>query len=299
MPNNESSPVKQSVRSKVNPANEKLQKVVARAGLASRREAERWIEEGKISINGKLAHLGDRVGPLDKIRVNGVLLTEKEQHKPDIKVLMYHKPEGEVCTRKDPEGRKTVFDSLPRIQGGRWIHVGRLDTNTSGLLLFTNDGELANRLMHPSSEIQREYAVRIRGEVTDDMLNRLRKGVELDDGMASFQRIRDAGGEGTNHWYHVTLLEGKNREVRRLWESQDVQVSRLIRVSYGVCELDRSLPRGRWRSLTEQEVKDLLKSVHLKGDIAEDKKGYGKRKLRARTNTSKVKKQKIRRSSKR
>jgi len=261
---------------------EKLQKVIARAGMASRREAEKWIEQKRVSVNGKTADLGVRVSSLDKIRVDGILLSEKAVEKPEIKILMYHKPEGEVCTRKDPEGRKTVFDNLPRIQNGRWVQVGRLDTNTSGLLLFSNDGELANKLMHPSSEIIREYAVRVRGQVTDDILDTLRTGVQLEDGLAKFDKIRDAGGEGANHWYQVTIAEGRNREVRRLWESQEIQVSRLIRVKYGICELDRSVPRGRWRLLSEEESKDLLKSINYKGTVMSQKKPLGKRNLKAR-----------------
>jgi len=263
-------------------SSEKLQKIIARAGMASRREAEKWIEQKRVSINGKTAELGARVEALDKVRVDGILLSDKLLEKPNIKVLMYHKPEGEVCTRKDPEGRRTVFDNLPRIQNGRWIHIGRLDTNTSGLLLFTNDGELANKMMHPSSEIVREYAVRVRGDVTEAVIKNLTEGVELEDGMASFDRVHDAGGEGSNHWYHVNLKEGRNREVRRLWESQDIQVSRLIRIKYGVCELDRSLPRGRWRSLTEVEARELLNSVQMTGEIASEKKSLGKRNLKAR-----------------
>ncbi len=263
---------------------EKLQKVIARAGLASRREAERWISAGRISVNGKMATLGDRVKSEDTIRVDGKILKEEATAKAQVKILMYHKPEGEISTNKDPEGRTTVFDTLPKLHRGRWIQIGRLDINTSGLLLFTNDGELANRLMHPSSEIQREYAVRVFGEVTTDIKARLRKGVQLDDGIAAFNSIKPAGGEGINRWYHVTLSEGKNREVRRLWESQEgIQVSRLIRLRYGECALDRGLPRGRWRSLSAVETRALMKSVKYNAEVAEDSKAHGKRTVKARS----------------
>lgn len=268
---------------KTNRADEKLQKVIARAGFCSRREAERWIQDGRISVNGKLASLGDRVKQEDKIRVDGVIIHDDAIKKTKVRIIMYNKPEGEVCTRKDPENRATVFESLPTIYNSRWVQVGRLDTNTSGLLLFTNDGELANLLMHPSSEIEREYAVRVFGEVTDEMKKRLRKGVELDDGMASFHKIVDAGGEGMNHWYHVSLSEGRNREVRRLWESQSgIKVSRLIRLRYGVCNLDRELPRGRWKYLTGTEIKAIMKSVGYSAEIAEDKNSPGKRTIKSR-----------------
>jgi 23S rRNA pseudouridine2605 synthase len=250
---------------------EKLQKVLARAGIASRRESERWISAGRISVNGKIATLGDRVKAEDQIRVDGNLLREENTAVASVKFLMYNKPEGEVSTNKDPDGRPTVFDTLPKLHRGRWIQIGRLDVNTSGLLLFTNDGELANRLMHPSSEIQREYATRVFGEVTDDMKARLRKGVQLEDGIASFNSIKPAGGEG------------KNREVRRLWESQEgLRVSRLIRLRYGVCSLDRQLPRGRWRSLTAQETREIMKSVKYQAEVAEDSKAHGKRSIKQR-----------------
>lgn len=262
---------------------EKLQKVIARAGLASRREAERWISAGRISVNGKIASLGDRIKSEDQIRVDGILLREENIAVADVKMLMYNKPEGEVSTNKDPGGRPTVFDTLPKLHRGRWIQIGRLDVNTCGLLLFTNDGELANRLMHPSSEIQREYAVRVFGEVTTEMKARLRKGVELEDGIAAFNSIKPAGGEGINRWYHVTLGEGKNREVRRLWESQEgLRVSRLIRLRYGVCNLDRSLPRGRWRSLGAKETREIMKSVKYQAEVAEDSKAHGKRSIKQR-----------------
>ncbi len=243
---------------------EKLQKVLANAGQGSRREMEKWIEQGRISVNGKVATLGDRVEAVDQIRVDGVLINTASE-KVVCRVLMYNKPEGELCSRKDPEGRATVFDRLPKIQMGRWIAVGRLDINTSGLLLFTNDGELANRLMHPKHEVEREYAVRVFGEVDHSMLQRLKKGVELEDGLAKFTSISKRPGEeeSLNSWFNVTLSEGRNREVRRLWESQGVQVSRLIRVKYGGLELQKRLPQGGWIELELADVNLLRKSVQL------------------------------------
>ncbi|MFP2770749.1 23S rRNA pseudouridine(2605) synthase RluB [Oceanisphaera sp. KMM 10153] len=242
---------------------EKLQKVLARAGKGSRREIETLISQGRVSVNGNVAHLGDRVTGREPIRVDGHLVETQPEGEIICRVLAYHKPEGEVSTRKDPEGRPTVFDRLPKLQGSRWVAVGRLDVNTSGLLLFTTDGELANRLMHPRHEIDREYAVRVFGEVTEAMLQRLRKGVMLEDGMARFDTIKYSGGEGMNHWFHVTLKEGRNREVRRLWESQEMQVSRLIRVRYGKIELPRNLPRGGWSEMPLDQVNYLRSEVGL------------------------------------
>ncbi len=243
---------------------EKLQKVLANQGLGSRREMERWIEQGRVSVNGSVATLGDRVEPEAQIRVDGHLLS-RQTEKPVCRVLMYNKPEGELCSRHDPEGRPTVFERLPAIRLGRWIAVGRLDINTSGLLLFTNDGELANRLMHPKNEVEREYAVRVFGEVSKPTLAKLQKGVELDDGVARFTTIkqRPNDDESMNQWFNVTLQEGKNREVRRLWESQDVQVSRLIRVRYGPVELQKRLPIGAWVELELSDVNALRRLVQL------------------------------------
>ena len=243
---------------------DKLQKVLANAGVGSRREMEKWIEAGRISVNGKLATLGDRVEPADKIRVDGNPLSTQSDT-PVCRVLMYNKPEGELCSRKDPEGRPTVFDRLPAIKNGRWIAVGRLDINTSGLLLFTNDGELANRLMHPKHEVEREYSVRVFGEVEDMMLKRLTDGVKLEDGEAKFTHIVKKPGdeESQNTWYNVSLSEGRNREVRRLWESQGLQVSRLIRVRYGSLELQKRLPQGGWVELGLPDLNNLRKSVQL------------------------------------
>ena len=228
---------------------EKIQKVLAAAGLGSRREIERWITEGRINVDGKPAKLGDRITEEARVFVDGREVKLIKSYSKRTRVLLYHKPEGEICSRSDPEGRPTIFDRLPLLRNGRWITIGRLDFNTSGVLLLTNDGELANKLMHPSAEIEREYAVRVQGEITPAMLTKLRKGVELEDGKAHFEQIVDAGGEGSNHWYHVTVREGRNRLVRRLWESQQVRVSRLIRVRFGNIDLPRILPRGRWQEL--------------------------------------------------
>ncbi|SQH77206.1 23S rRNA pseudouridylate synthase [Shewanella benthica] len=243
---------------------EKLQKVLARAGHGSRREMEAWIAAGRISIDGEIANLGDRIEADVKIRIDGRSISIKSAEDLICRVIAYHKPEGEICSRKDPEGRPTVFDRLPKTRDSRWVAVGRLDINTSGLLLFTSDGELANRLMHPSNEVEREYAVRTFGEVTDACIQRLRTGVTLEDGPASFDKVKAAGGEGMNKWWHVSLAEGRNREVRRLWESQEVQVSRLIRIRYGKIELPKSLPRGGWVELTMEEVNYLRKTAGLK-----------------------------------
>ena len=236
---------------------EKLQKVLATAGLGSRRQIEGWIQEGRIAVNGSIAKIGDRVTEDAKILVDGREVNLLKSQSQKCRVLLYHKPEGEICTHSDPEKRPTVFDRLPMIRNGRWISIGRLDFNTSGVLLLTNDGELANRLMHPSAQVEREYAVRIQGEVTSAMLNLLKKGVVLEDGHAHFEQIIDAGGEGTNHWYHVMVKEGRNRLVRRLWESQNVRVSRLIRVRFGCITLPRHLRKGRWEELERETIQDL------------------------------------------
>lgn len=244
---------------------EKLQKVLARAGHGSRREIETMISAGRVSIDGKLATLGDRI-ELDKslkIRIDGHIVSINESATEVCRVLAYYKPEGELCTRNDPEGRPTVFDRLPKLRGARWIAVGRLDVNTCGLLLFTTDGELANRLMHPSQEVEREYAVRVFGQIDEDKIRQLSRGVQLEDGPASFKTIKFAGGEGINQWYNVTLTEGRNREVRRLWEAVGVQVSRLIRVRYGDINLPKGLPRGGWTELDLQPTNYLRELVGL------------------------------------
>ncbi|MDP3813674.1 23S rRNA pseudouridine(2605) synthase RluB [Pseudomonas sp.] len=247
------------------PAGEKLQKVMARMGLASRREIEAWISAGRVKVNGAVASLGMRVDLHDAIAVDGKVIRREEAAESVRRVIIYNKPEGEICTRDDPEGRPTVFDRLPRPKEGRWINIGRLDINTTGLLMFTTDGELANRLMHPSYQMDREYAVRVRGEVDDEMIERLKAGVMLEDGPAKFTDIKEApGGEGFNHWYHCVVMEGRNREVRRLWESQGLVVSRLKRVRFGPVFITSDLTMGRWREMSQREVDILSEEVGLK-----------------------------------
>ena len=239
---------------------EKIQKVLARVGLGSRRAMEQWITEGRVSVNGQIATLGDRISEGEELRVDGRVVAFTAEEDSVRRVILYYKPEGEVCTRTDPSGRPTVFDTLPKLQDQRWVAIGRLDINSQGLLLFTTDGDLANRLMHPSSNIEREYAVRIHGQVSADNIDALLDGVMLEDGTAKFDEVIDKGGEGTNHWYHVVLREGRKREVRRMWETQGVQVSRLIRVRYGDVELPRSLRAGRWVELDKSIIDGLAES---------------------------------------
>ena len=244
---------------------ERLQKILANTGFGSRRELEGWISEGLIKINGKQAKLGDRAVLNDDLVIKGRFYRVVADDQRDArKVLMYHKPLGEITTRDDPEGRRTVFDRLPRLPQGRWISIGRLDINTLGLLLLTNDGQLANGLMHPSSQIEREYAVRVNGRVSPEILERLRNGVELEDGLASFDRIKaDDTSEGSNLWFRVTVRQGRNRIVRRLWESQDLQVSRLIRTRYGSVNLPKWLSRGKMEMLDGASVENLAKLAGL------------------------------------
>lgn len=240
---------------------EKLQKVLARTGLGSRREMERWIEEGRVSVNGKPATLGDRVDEQARIAIDGKPIEGAPA--AETRCILYHKPTGEVCSRKDPQGRRTVFERLPKLKAGRWISIGRLDFNTSGLLLFTTDGDLANKLMHPSANIEREYMVRVMGDVTEDMLQHLREGVMLDDGVARFTDIQDGGGDGINRWYYVVLMEGRNREVRRLWESQGLTVSRLKRVRYGDVFIPSKVKQGQWAELDNKDLKSLYRMAQL------------------------------------
>ncbi|MCL4526181.1 MAG: pseudouridine synthase [Gammaproteobacteria bacterium] len=240
---------------------EKLQKVLARFGLGSRRLMEEWIAAGRVVVNGQPAKLGDRVTAQDKIAVDGEALRIPSWVRPRLRVLRYHKPAGELTTRNDPAGRPTVFDRLPRLRGSRWIAVGRLDYNTEGLLLLTNDGDLANALMHPRAGIEREYAVRVLGEVSPEQQVRLLQGIALEDGEAHFVTLQEAGGEGANRWYHVTLAEGRNREVRRLFEAVGLTVSRLIRVRYGVVEMPRLLKTGYFDEVPDEEREALLASV--------------------------------------
>ena len=244
---------------------ERLQKILANTGLASRRELERWITAGEINVNGKVASLGAKADVNDNLTVRGRFYRVVSEEGSSQRVIAYHKPLGELTTRSDPENRKTVFDRLPRLRSGRWISVGRLDINTLGLLLLTTDGELANALMHPSKGVQREYAVRVNGRVSDDILERLREGVELEDGPASFERVwaDEQGGSSANQWFRVIVREGRNREVRRLWESQGLLVSRLIRVRYGPIVMAKWLTRGKFADVDPRQVEELRKAAGL------------------------------------
>lgn len=242
---------------------ERLQKLLSKAGLGSRRMIEERVLRGEIEIDGRPATIGATLGDGQTVRLDGREFVVRAVTHEGPRVLCYNKPEGEVTTTIDPEGRPTVFDRLPRLKGARWIVVGRLDINTAGLLLFTTDGELANRLMHPSREIEREYLVRVHGDVADETLQRLQAGVELDDGPAHFEAIESLGGEGSNQWFKVIIREGRQREVRRLWEAVGAEVSRLKRVRYGVIELGKDLKRGWYRELEADEIAQLLESVEL------------------------------------
>lgn len=240
---------------------ERLQKLLAAAGLGSRREIETWIAAGRLKVNGAVAKLGDRASPVDLIELDSKALTLKPADAQP-RVLLYHKPDGEMVTRSDPEGRPTVFQRLPAIPGGKWVAVGRLDINTAGLLLLTDSGELANRLMHPRYEVEREYAVRVLGELRPEERAQLLAGVVLEDGKARFDRIEPSGSaEGANRWYRVVLREGRNREVRRLFEALGRKVSRLLRVRYGPVELPRELKPGRWIELDEKSVAEIVKTA--------------------------------------
>lgn len=243
---------------------EKLQKVLARVGLGSRRYMEEVIAAGRVSVNGQVAQVGERIEPGDELRIDGRKVQFQIEDEIRRRVLIYYKPEGEICSRNDPESRPTVFDHLPPISNDRWVMVGRLDINSTGLLLFTNDGELANRLMHPSNEIEREYAVRVMGEVTPQLKNNMTNGVVLDDGPAKFESFSEIGGEGINRWYQVVVKEGRNREVRRIFESQGLKVSRLLRTRYGTVILPRELRTGRWMELDKTDIDNLTKAVELK-----------------------------------
>jgi 23S rRNA pseudouridine2605 synthase len=250
----------------------KLHKVLAEAGLGSRRDMEELIVAGRVSVNGEPAHIGQRILPQDQVRINGKLIQRKVSKKPP-RVLIYHKPAGEIVSTNDPEGRQSVFESLPKMKVGKWLAVGRLDYNTEGLLLFTTSGDLANRLMHPRYGIEREYAVRTLGELEEGMRQKLLAGVELEDGLAQFSKIADGGGEGVNKWYRVVIGEGRNREVRRMFEAVGLTVSRLIRTRYGVMTLPSGLKRGRWDELGEDAVRSLLKISGLEKVAGEKSEG--------------------------
>ena len=242
---------------------ERLQKLIANAGYGSRRWAERLIEQGRISINNKEATLGDKATITDKVTIDGRLIDLKRYSEEETKVLMLNKQAGVICSNKDEEGRKSVFDFLP--ENTRWVMVGRLDLNSAGLLLFTNNGELANKLMHPSSEIDREYAVRVLGRVSDEDIKQLISGVELEDGFAKFHKVTLGGGDGANRWYHVVVREGRKREVRRLWEALDFKVSRLIRTRFSDIRMPDSLRANQSELLKPKQVQALLSAVKLKG----------------------------------
>jgi 23S rRNA pseudouridine2605 synthase len=249
--------VKRSRHKEVAGKPERLHKILAQSGVGSRREMEELIAAGRVSVNGEVAQIGQSASPGDRIKVNGRLVNMKFSNRLP-RVIIYHKPEGEIVSRDDPEHRPSVFTSLPKMSGGRWVAVGRLDFNTSGLLLFTTSGDLANRLMHPRYNLVREYAVRVLGEISDESRRHLLEGVELEDGVAQFSTFQDAGGEGANRWYRVSLFEGRNREVRRLFEAVGVAVSRLMRVRYGPFALPPQLKRGKVLELEEAEVARLM-----------------------------------------
>ncbi len=236
---------------------ERIQKILAQAGMGSRREIEGWIKQGQIRIDGRRAELGQRISVLNRVEINGKRVNLEQRIGGPVRVLIYNKPAGEIVARRDPENRPLVFSRFPKPERGRWITVGRLDINSEGLLLATTNGELANQLMHPSSELEREYAVRVLGEITEQMAQQLLAGVELEDGFANFEKIDFSGGEGANKWYHVTVRQGRNRVVRRLMESQGLQVSRLQRIRYGSIRLPSWLKTGHVSELNEKEIKRL------------------------------------------
>lgn len=267
-------------------AGERIQKLLARAGLGSRRQVESWIAAGRLTVNGVTPEPGTRISGKEKLCLDGKPLELPTGTVSRTRVIAYHKPVGVICSRKDPQGRPSCFDDLPKITGARWIAVGRLDINTCGLLLFTSDGELANKLMHPSSEVRRHYAVRVLGKPTDDQLQQLRDGVQLEDGLARFERISPGGGEGANRWFNVVLKEGRKREVRRLFESLGLKVNRLIRTHFGPVRLQRELKPGSSRELTPGETRALYEAAGLSPPATASAGSRGKSRRRARQSRS-------------
>lgn len=260
-------------------APERLHKLLAQSGLGSRREMEEWIAAGRVTVNGEVAHLGQSASPGDRVKVGGRLVNLRFAGRLP-RVILYHKPEGEIVSRDDPDRRPSVFTALPRLSGARWVAVGRLDFNTSGLLLFTTSGELANRLMHPRYELIREYAARVLGELTPEAQKRLLDGIELEDGMAQFASLHEDGGEGANRWYRVSLGEGRNREVRRMFEAVGVTVSRLMRVRYGPFILPPRLRRGQVEELDASAVRRLLSDFGMDSDLPPARRAQMRRKGR-------------------
>ncbi|HLY95631.1 MAG TPA: pseudouridine synthase, partial [Sideroxyarcus sp.] len=262
-----------------NQPGERLQKVLAQAGIGSRREMEEWISAGRVTVNGTVATLGMRVSEGDRVQVDGRpvrLQLQADQALP--RVLLYHKQEGEIVSRDDPNERASVFDVLPKLRGQKWIAIGRLDFNTSGLLIFTTSGELANRLMHPRFEVEREYAVRVQGEMTPEQMRQMtREGIELEDGLVRFEKLSDEGGEGFNHWYRLVLKEGRNRVVRRTFEALGLPVSRLMRVRFGIINLPPRIKRGMMAELGEGEVREILEWVGLPAGVARQVVDDGRR----------------------
>jgi 23S rRNA pseudouridine2605 synthase len=267
---------RRAAQSALNAQSDKLHKVLADAGIGSRREMEELIVAGRVSVNGQPAHVGQRVLPTDQVRINGKPLQRRQPGKPP-RVLIYHKPTGEIVSHDDPQARPSVFERFPKVSGGRWLSVGRLDLNTEGLLVVTTSGDVANRLSHPRFEVEREYAVRVMGELTDEQRQRLLEGVELDDGPARFTRLEDAGGQGVNHWYRAVIKEGRNREIRRIFEAIGLQVSRLIRIRFGSIALPRSLARGRFMELAPGWVEAWLHDLGIGSDAMRSRPAGGPR----------------------